>query len=382
VTASDREIRVAPNIYRTPHGWRVYVRRDGVLHPVRFKPDTTLEQLQAYVDQFKDQSATLREERRATAAAHAGTFAGDAARYLALVVVTAMPSYTDRVRQIGRWVKAFGKRPRGAITARDIDEQLQAWRTAGDAASTVNKHRTALMSLYSRLDGRAAANPVRETRAFEEPAAEARGRSYEDIRALLDAMPREQSRPIKGVKGSRTRGSQTRVRFEIMAWTGMTPSQIKQLRPRHLNVRERWYISPPRRKGHRRPRQPRPEIKKPMTTDARLAFERFIALNAWGDFSTRSLRHTLERARKKVEQLRRKARRDPDYVLPTLRPYDFRHSFGTELFRRTGNLPLVAEMLDHSSLQMTKRYALGAVSDVLRAGMQQFQRAAGRKAKR
>jgi len=115
-----------------------------------------------------------------------------------------------------------------------------------------------------------------------------------------------------------------------------------------------------------------------MTRDARAAFVRFIELQAWGDFSNQSMRHTLERARRHVEARRRRARRDPEYVMPPVRPYDFRHSFGTELFRRTGNLPLVAEMLDHSSLQMTKRYALGAVSDVLKAGMRRFQQAAGR----
>jgi integrase len=343
---------------------------------VRFPSATTVPTLQAFVDEFKQESERQRRARREAARAHAGTFAGDAARYLALAVVRAMPSYTDRVRQIGRWVTVFRRRPRSSVTAREIDEQLQQWRDGGDAASTVNKHRTALMSLYSRLDGRAAANPVRHTHPFEEPAAEARGLSYTDIRALLDAMPRDRGQPPKG--GRRDTGSRTRARFELMAWTGMTPSQIKQLQPRHVDIAARWYISPPRRKGHRRPRQPRPEIKKPMTRDARAAFVRFIELQAWGDFSNQSMRHTLERARRHVEARRRRARRDPEYVMPPVRPYDFRHSFGTELFRRTGNLPLVAEMLDHSSLQMTKRYALGAVSDVLKAGMRRFQQGAGR----
>ena len=68
-----------------------------------------------------------------------------------------------------------------------------------------------------------------------------------------------------------------------------------------------------------------------------------------------------------------------DVSIPKVRLYDLRHSFGTELFRVTGNLALVAEMLDHSSLAMTKRYALGAVSDVLKGGMQKFERAAGRR---
>ncbi len=372
------DVRVAPNIYRTPRGWRVYVRRKNVLHPKRFPASFTLEQLQAYVDDYRAESARLQEQRREEQKAHAGSFAADAKTYLVLRAVKAMPSYTDRTREIDRWTKAFGRRPRSTITARDIDEQLQAWRDEGLAAASVNKLRTALMSLYTRLDGRGGANPVRETHVFEEPAPEARGRSYEVIRALLDAMPADQSRPVKGEEGSRSRGSLTRVRFEIMAWTGMTPSQIKQLRPRHLNLKERWYISPGRRKGHRRPRHPRPEVKKPMTRDAFQAFKRFVALKAWGPFNTRSLRHSLERARVKAEKALQEKHKNPRLEIPRLRPYDFRHSFATELFRRTGNLPLVAEMLDHSSLQMTKRYALGGVSDVMRSGMRAFEAATAR----
>ena len=97
-----REVRVAPNIYRTPHGWRVYARRDGELVAKRFPPDTTIEQLQTHVAAFRTEADQARKDRRAATIARAGTFARDAERYLELKVVQAMPSYTDRVRQIGR----------------------------------------------------------------------------------------------------------------------------------------------------------------------------------------------------------------------------------------------------------------------------------------
>jgi integrase len=382
VPKSTREERIAPNIYRTPHGWRVYVRRDGVLKPIRFKRDVTLAQLQIFVDAYKQETARIQAERRALDTERAGTFAGDAARYLRLAVIQAMPSYTDRCREIARWVAVFGRRPRATITAHDIDEQLQKWHTAGDAPSSVNKYRAALMALYTRLDGRSAANPVRDTRLFQEAPARVRGLPYPLIKALLDAMPRDQSRPIKGVKGSRARGSLTRARFEVMAWTGMTPSQLKKLKPRDVNLAGRWYVSPPRRKGHQS-RHARPEVRKPMTKDAHAAFTRFVELEAWGAFDTRALRHSLERARRKVEAQLRKTKRDPTFTLPHIRPYDFRHSFATELYRRTGNLSLVAEMLDHASLAMTKRYSLGAVADVLKQGMRKFEKSTTRrKAKR
>lgn len=373
-------MRVAPHIYRTATGgWRVYLRLNGVLKAFRYKAHIPLDQLERLVETATGEREKLRATRRLDGEARSATFAADAERYLALARVRAMPSYVDRQREIARWVRVFGARARQTVTAGEIEQQLHTWRhdpTRPQSASSLNKYRTALMALYTALDGRGARNPVRDVPIFQEPAPQPRGLPYWLIRALLDAMPRDQSRPVKGVKGSRQRGSLTRARFEVMAWTGMTPAQIKQLTPRHINLRHRWYISPERRKGHRRPRHPRPEVKKPMTRDAYQAFKRFVELEAWGDFSTRSLRHSLERARRTVKK------HNPKSQIPKVRPYDFRHSFGTELFRRTGNLPLVAELLDHSSLAMTKRYALGAVTDVMRKGLKQFERAAGRRRRR
>lgn len=369
--ASD--IRVAPHIYRSGHGWRVYVRRDGKLAPKRFSADYTLEQLQAFVQDFKDESATLARERRAAAAARAGTFAGDADRYLKLKVVKAMPSYADRQREIARWVTAFGSRPRGTITARDIDEQLQAWHDAG--SGSVNKYRAALMALYTRLDGRSAANIVKDTKVFPEAEQVVRGVDYALLERILAAVPADRSRPIKGRKGSATRPSVSRARLEVLLWTGMTPSQLGQLEPAHVNLRQRWYITPRRAKGKRDLRNQRPLVRKPMTTQARAAFRRFIAAKAWGPFDRRSLRHTWLRAQRRVEQQLRTEKRNPKYTLPRIRLYDIRHSFGTRLYRATKNLRLVGEMLDHGSDRTTRRYALGAVPDVLADGMRQFERA-------
>jgi hypothetical protein len=374
-----KDVRVAPNIYRTPHGWRVYVKRDGVLKPRRFKPDVTLEQLQRYVATFKEETDRIREERRTVDAERKGTFAADGARYLALKVVKAMPSYSDRKFQIERWSKVFGSRPRSTITARDIDEQLHAFVDDGLSGSTVNKLRTALMSLWTRLDGRAAANPVRETTVFEEAEQEPRGQPYKLLTRILDAIP-DRARPVKGVKG--VRPSPSRARIEIILWTGMTPGQVGDLDPaKHFSIRERWYTSPPRRKG-KRPRFPRPLVRKPMTKDAQAAFRKFVAIKAYGPFDRRGLRHVWLRAVARVEKQMQAERKDPKFKLPRIRLYDIRHSFGTEFFKRTKNLGLVGEMLDHSNPRTSRRYAIGAVTTVLKSGMAQFERATTRRRKR
>jgi integrase len=374
--AADRDTRVAPHIYRSRHGWRVYVRRDGRLRPVRFKGDATLEQLQQFVDSYKKETARLKKQQRAAAAERAGTFAADAARYLKLKVVKAMESYADRTREITRWVDVFGGRPRGTITESDINEQLQAWYDAG--SRSVNKYRAALMSLYTQLDGRAAANVVKNTRVFDESEQIARGVDYALLDRILAEIPEDRSRPVKGEKGSTKRGSLSRVRIEVMLETGMAPVQVGRLLPSNINLRERWYTSPRRKKG-KRDKSPRPLVRKPMTKRAHAAFKRFIALKAWGPFDRRSLRHTWIRAQRRAEQAIQKERRNPRYRLPHIRLYDIRHSFGTRLFRATKDLRLVGEMLDHTSERTTRRYALGAVADVLADGMRQFEAATTRR---
>lgn len=355
----------------------MYVKRDGRLRPKRFPRDATLEQLQQFVDGFKKESDRIHEERRKLQADEAGTLAADVSRYLQLKTVKAMPSYIDRTRELQKWVDAMGTRARPSITARDIDEQLQAFLDSGLSGSTVNKLRTALMSLWVKLDGRGAANPVRETREFPEAAEEARGQAYQLLLRILDAVP-DRARPIKGVKGSTKRGSLSKVRLEIFVWTGMTPKQIGMLTPDHFSIEGKWYTSPRRQKG-KQARFPRPVIRKPMTADAVRAFKRFHELKAYGPFDRRSLRHTWLRAVRNAEKELQQELENPNFKLPRIRLYDIRHSFGTELFKRTKNLRLVGEMLDHSSERTTRRYALGAVPVVLKTAMRAFERATGRR---
>lgn len=364
---SAREVRVAPNIWKTPYGWRVYVSRRGVLKPVRFKPHVTLEECEHFRDTYKLESKRLRLEARrsrAVAAAElAGTFEEDASKYLALAIVIAMPSYADRTRDINLWVQVFGRLARKAITTRAINEQLQLWRNDGYAASTVNNRRTALMALFSTLDGRAAANPVREALVFDEPELEARGLPYDLVVRILDAIPAVRS--FSHLRESKTRPVKTRVRLEVMAWTGMRPAQLKLLSRAHVNFKDKWFIAPRSKKGTKKARHPRPLIRKPLAREAAAALRRFFALKCEGKFSTSSARRLFARAVRDVEKATKKK-------LPGLRPYDLRHSFGTEMLRRTKSLETVAELLDQSTTRMTKRYALGAVTDVLREAVDAF----------
>lgn len=373
------EIKVAPNIYKTPYGWRVYVRRHdpttgrSAKKPIRFKPDVTLEELEYFRDSYKLESKKLRREARqdsaAAAAAVKGTFAEDAKTYLELATTKAMPSYVDQAWHINAWVAVFGNRKRAAITTREIDEQLQKWHNEGYAGSSVNRRRTALMALWTTLDGRGAANPVREARMFPESDVEPRGLPYELVVRILDAVPA--TRSWSHLRKSKTRPVKTRIRLEVMAWTGMRPSQIMRLERKHVNFEDGWFVSPRSKKG--KATKARPQVRKPMTADAATALRRFFECGCEGRFSTSSVRRIFLIAVRAVEKAMRKERKDPTFRLPAIRPYDLRHSFGTEMLRRTKNLETVAELLDHSSTKMTKRYALGAMTDVLRAATSAFE---------
>lgn len=91
----------------------------------------------------KDEQAKARLQRRTRAAF--GQFSADARRYLSLV--SKLPTITDRTREIGYWVAAFGARARDRITAGDVRALRDRWatdpRSAEDlrplAAGTINR---------------------------------------------------------------------------------------------------------------------------------------------------------------------------------------------------------------------------------------------------
>jgi len=94
----------------------------------------------------------------------------------------------------------------------------------------------------------------------------------------------------------------------------------------------------------------------PLTTNGARALTLLIATKAFGPFSRYHLRRGFRRACTAAG-------------VPTCRPYDLRHSFGTDVYRRSGNLDAVQALLLHSSPTLTRRYALAAVDARLRAAL-------------
>ena len=190
-----RDTTIAPNIVQTTRpdgstvGFRVYVR---VPDPVtgksrkigkRFPPGTALEVLAAY----RDAAAIAASDSDGDATG----FTADARRYLALKDVQAMPAIKSRTFEIETWIGIFGDTPREAIEKNAINDALHTLKESGYANSTCNKFRTALMSLWTTLDGRSAANPVRDAVVFQEADLIPRGQSYELLTMILEAISDE-----------------------------------------------------------------------------------------------------------------------------------------------------------------------------------------------
>ena len=55
-----------------------------------------------------------------------------------------------------------------------------------------------------------------------------------------------------------------------------------------------------------------------------------------------------------------------------VRPYDLRHSYGTAMYRLTGDEHAVQQLLGHAKIEMTHRYTLGGVDARLRAAVAAF----------
>jgi hypothetical protein len=186
-------------------GWQTEVRVTGHPRSVKQWPlDTDPAELQTW---RKDEHARL---RLSSPRANKGTFAADAKQYLTLV--TTMPSFQMRRRDIGLWVAVFGVRSRSSITRAEIRAQRDRWHVSGPrrlyrkrtdgryggdwvdvpgplAASTVNHRLRALAHLWTVLDGPHAENPARDVPELEEEEREDRSLPYALIEAILAAMP-------------------------------------------------------------------------------------------------------------------------------------------------------------------------------------------------
>lgn len=326
--------KIAPGIYRDAYGFRVFQRvhaGKGGLHSQRFPKTATLK---AMKDWQEDQRVAHRKDPARPPAAK-GTLEADVTRYLQQVAT--MPSYSDRERDLLAWVGKLGAHKRASLTDADYRLVLQQWRQAGAkggkplAASTVNHRRTAMMHLYTLLDGKGAPNPLRDIEPFIEPHPEPRDLGLDVVRAILAAMP----------------DSKTRARVSVLAWTGIRGrSEFGKMKREHVDLEAGVCWVPTGKHGTPRLLQ--------LNEEGLAAWEDVIRLKAWGEYSRSSLWKSFRLAVAKVNQDRAKAKQPP---LVGARPYDLRHTIATALRKSGVDVADIQAHLGHTTPAMTKRYA-------------------------
>lgn len=304
-------------------GWQAYLEVAGKTRSKSFPRTATVDEMRAWITQQREAHAPPTHLK--------GSFAADIAEYLTRV--SALATHAQRTKDLDLWAQALGRdRLRRTITAGDIDRVMQDWLKGGSADGTVRKRRMALMAMWNKLDGKDQPNPVRGSQAPPTRKPEARAIDYRRIAQILDTM---------------TPGPQ-QLRARVMAWTGLPPKIIMQIRPADLNVAAKTVRVVPRRKGagvEARTLELLPQ--------AVSAFKAFDAAKAYGPFNGVNTNHHFKRACAKLE---------PPLLGCSL--YDLRHSFLTMLYLETKDLATVARFALHANVAMAQRYAMGANREV------------------
>jgi integrase len=314
-------MRLPKGLTQTTKGWRISLGPGGSLFTKRFPPSMPQDRIEAEL-------VKARSRMKAGRAGLSGTFGGDCTRYLT-DYYTGKPGYAERKRHLDLWQDALGALTwRADITKDDIARTLNAWKAAGLAADTCNKRRTALLALYHALDGRGGSNPVRDIPKFRSPDPLPRGLPYVQIEKALRKLPK----------------CKTQARLRLMAYTGLRHSQIMRLTPDCWNTRHKSLLVPGTAKG----RGTKPYVL-PLSERATAALHAFDEQDAWGAFTWAPMARMWKEAATKAK------------LPPGTVPYDLRHSFGTMIYRTTGDLKVTKELMGHSALRMTERYTLAAV---------------------
>ena len=339
-----RRTKLAPGIWRDASGVSVVVRCGPVYAEKRYHRATPLwdlkeKRIALQAELFEQRNAgTLRQRRRKS------TLKEDAKDYLK--AVRGLETYKERRHHIDLWVERFGDRDRRQIQPHEIQAERDRWKLEGKAASTINHYLRALSNLYKVLDPKGE-NPVRHVPELDEPDAIPRAVPRTIIDAIFAAMPE----------------SQTRARLRVLCATGISQSTFAHLTEADVDLESGTVRLPKRKKG-----QGAAARLLPLTADGIDAFKEVAKLEAWGKYSTSSVYKSFRLACDKVEAQHNEGKKKKDRIdLSHLRPYDLRHTFGTDLSLATdGNTATIALFMGHSSPAQADRYRYAAIPQHLR----------------
>jgi len=349
-----------PGIRRMRSKWQVFARVHGQFVSESHPLETPLVRLQAHLAALKAREKNAPRHLSPEVQPARGrmrTFADDAAEYLSLIHLA---SKQDQAYHIAQWVTRFGPRVRSTITSREIRHELETWRRNGRAdgdgglkVASLNRRRTALMAMYTGLDGKSAVNIVKDVPPYDE-------RGNIQIRALPMLA-------IGWIIRHTTPRSKTRARLRVLQWTGWPAKLVMEIERGDVDWQAGLIRAHRRKKG-----KGMPEQWVPVLEEALVAVRRLFALDAEGPFSTSGMYKSFQVAVHK-ENARRRRRNLP--TLPHINPYAIRHSFGTWAAPLVNDDRILKEMMRTNSIA---RYTHGASTERMgsaRARMQEERRA-------
>jgi integrase len=241
----------------------------------------------------------------------------------------------------GQWAALLAQWERSGIPVSADDGALKADGTrrrpkapTSLAVDTVHKIRTCWIGFYEAMNaGQELPNPARRI----------------PRRQLAEIVPRSipftAALEIVAHVGRSGAPTKTKARLELMILLGLRPVEIMKIKPeRDWRKAERELVVRTAKRG-------KPRVLD-LSDGAVAALEALEALKGWGTFTSAPAARMFHDAVVAAGHVK----------LEPLRPYDLRHSFGTEAYRLTGDLKAVGEALGQRNLKTTERYVEGAVS--------------------
>jgi integrase len=250
---------------------------------------------------------------------------------------------------------------RATIVKSQIKAQMATWQTAGHAANSINHRVRVLRNVYNELDGEDATHPTDGIKRLREPDPVPRDQPYALLLAIIAWMPDHGHASTKGQP--RGKVNLTKARALVMLWTGLPPALLKQVYRVHFNRAAATLAIPSRKKGLGTKPKTIPLL--PPAVDA---LQAFFDAGAAGPFNTSAFykvwQSACARCARELRKLVAAQGGDPaTVVMPHIRPYDIRHSFGSEAWRQTGDMQAVKQLMIHAVLATTERYTVGVVEE-------------------
>jgi integrase len=367
---------------RPPDSLPIGIRRErgrGFIVEVRVRPyprarkryplGTPIEVMEAWrLAELEKLTKARRERAQATPAdpfttaarreADTNTFKADVELYLEEKIDPSLHPCTKT--QFSRWLRQaaateLGRYPRHLITGAMWTKLVAQWERTGVpsnevhggrrrivapgplAVDTVHKIRTCFIGFYTTMDvGLGLPNPARLIPRRQTSDPEVRGIAMAQALQILDHV------------GRSGQPNRTAARLTLMCVLGLRPVEIMRIRPATDWHRATNQLTVRTAKGGK-------ARTLPLGERAAAALELLDRLKGWGTFTSAPAARMFHDAVVAAKLT----------ALEPLRPYDLRHTFGTELYRQTKDIKATGAAMGHKNLAQTERYVEASVSETV-----------------